>query len=41
MALYTPKYQPNGNEVAVIKTSKGDIHVSLLATMLPFMWVIL
>ena len=29
MALYTPKYQPNGNEVAVIKTSKGDIRVEL------------
>ena len=29
MALYTPKYQPNGNEVAVIKTSKGDICVEL------------
>ena len=29
MALYTPKYQPNGNEVAVIKTSKGDIRVQL------------
>ena len=27
MALYTPKYQPN--EVAVIKTSKGDIRVEL------------
>ena len=29
MALYTPKYQPNGNEVAVIKTSKGDIRGEL------------
>lgn len=29
MALYTPEYQPNGNEVAVIKTSKGDIRVEL------------
>ena len=29
MALYTPEYQPNGNEVAVIKTSKGTIRVQL------------
>lgn len=29
MALYTPEYQPNGNEIAVIKTSKGDIRVQL------------
>ncbi len=28
-ALYTPKYQPNGNEVAVIETSKGTIRVNL------------
>lgn len=27
--LYTPEYQPNGNEIAVIKTSKGDIRVQL------------
>lgn len=26
---YTPEYQPNGNEVATIKTSKGDIKVKL------------
>ena len=29
MALYTPEYQPNGKEIAVIKTSKGDIRVEL------------
>lgn len=29
MAMYTPEYQPNGNEVAVIKTSKGAIRVQL------------
>lgn len=29
MALYTPEYQPNGKEIAVIKTSKGDIRVQL------------
>ncbi|NGM16585.1 peptidylprolyl isomerase [Eggerthellaceae bacterium zg-893] len=29
MALYTPAYQPTGEEVAVIKTSKGDITVQL------------
>lgn len=29
MAEYTPEYKPNGNEVAVIKTSKGDITVQL------------
>ncbi len=29
MALYTPEYKPNGNEVAIIKTSKGDIRVEL------------
>jgi peptidyl-prolyl cis-trans isomerase B (cyclophilin B) len=28
--LYTPKYVPNGNEVAVIKTNKGVITVKLL-----------
>lgn len=28
--LYTPAYKPNGNEVAVIKTSKGTITVALL-----------
>ncbi len=27
--LYTPQYQPNGNEVAIVKTSKGDIRVAL------------
>ena len=29
MSLYTPKYKPNGNEVAVIQTSKGVIRVKL------------
>ena len=29
MALYTPEYQPNGNEVAVFTTSKGIIKAKL------------
>ena len=29
MAMYTPEYQPNGNEIAVIDTSKGTIRVQL------------
>ena len=29
MALYTPEYQPTGDEVAVITTSKGTIRVKL------------
>ncbi len=29
MALYTPLYQPTGEEIAVIKTSKGTIRVQL------------
>ncbi len=29
MALYTPAYQPTGEEIAVIKTSKGAIRVQL------------
>ncbi len=29
MAQYTPEYQPTGDEVAVIKTSKGTIRVQL------------
>ena len=29
MALYTPLYQPTGEEIAVIKTSKGAIRVQL------------
>lgn len=29
LPLYTPLYQPNGNEVAVIETSKGTIRVKL------------
>lgn len=29
MALYTPAYQPAGDEIAVIKTSKGTIRVQL------------
>ena len=28
-ALYTPEYQPTGDEVAVITTSKGTIRVQL------------
>ena len=29
MALYTPEYKPNGNEVAVIVTDEGTIRVQL------------
>ena len=29
MALYTPEYQPTGEEIAVISTSKGTIRVQL------------
>ena len=29
MALYVPKYKPNGSEVAIIETSKGTIRVEL------------
>jgi peptidyl-prolyl cis-trans isomerase B (cyclophilin B) len=29
MAVYTPEYKPNGNEEAIIHTSKGDIKVKL------------
>ena len=29
MAMYTPVYQPNGNEIAVMTTSKGTIKVQL------------
>jgi peptidyl-prolyl cis-trans isomerase B (cyclophilin B) len=29
MEIYTPAYQPNGNEVAVIETNKGAIKVKL------------
>lgn len=29
MAQYTPEYQPTGDEIAVIKTSKGPIRVQL------------
>lgn len=29
MAEYKPQYQPNGNEIAVINTSKGQIKVQL------------
>lgn len=29
MAIYTPEYQVNGDEIAVIHTSKGDITVKL------------
>lgn len=27
--LYTPEYKPNGNEIAIIHTNKGDIKVEL------------
>lgn len=27
--LYTPEYKPNGNEVAVMKTSKGEVTIEL------------
>ena len=30
MALYTPEYQPTGDEVAVINTSKGTVRVQLM-----------
>lgn len=33
--LYTPEYKPNGEEVAVFKTSKGDITVKLYGTDAP------
>lgn len=29
MAMYTPEYQPTGDEIAVFKTSKGTIRVQL------------
>lgn len=29
MALYTPEYKPSGEEIAVVKTSKGTIRVQL------------
>ncbi len=29
MANYTPEYQPSGNEIAVVTTSKGSIRVQL------------
>ena len=29
MAQYTPEYQPTGDEVAVITTSKGTVRVQL------------
>ena len=29
MGMYTPEYQPNGNEIAVIDTSKGVVRVQL------------
>ena len=35
MALYTPLYQPTGEEIAVIKTSKGTIRVQLAGTDAP------
>lgn len=35
MAEYTPQYQPNGEEVALINTSKGQIKVKLAGTDAP------
>jgi peptidyl-prolyl cis-trans isomerase B (cyclophilin B) len=35
MGLYTPAYQPTGNEIAVITTSKGPIRVQLAGTDAP------
>ncbi len=35
MALYTPQYQPTGEEIAVIKTSKGTIRVQLAGSDAP------
>lgn len=35
MGLYTPAYQPTGEEQALIKTSKGDILVQLAGTDAP------
>ena len=35
MALYTPEYQPTGEEIAVITTSKGTIRVQLAGTDAP------
>ena len=32
MALYTPEYQPTGEEIAVINTSKGPIRVQRATT---------
>jgi peptidyl-prolyl cis-trans isomerase B (cyclophilin B) len=29
MSIYTPEYKPNGNEVAVINTSRGTVRVKL------------
>ena len=29
MAMYTPEYQPTGEEIAVLKTSKGTIKMRL------------
>lgn len=35
MALYTPEYQPTGEEIAVFTTSKGAIRVQLAGTDAP------
>ena len=35
MALYTPEYQVNGGEVAVVHTNKGDITVALAGSGAP------
>ena len=38
MAMYTPEYQPTGEEIAVFKTSKGTIRVQLAGNDAPSMW---
>lgn len=35
MAMYIPEYKPNGKEIAVVKTSKGDIRVQLMGNDAP------
>ena len=38
MAQYTPEYQPTGDEIAVITTSKGTIRVQLKGKDAPSTW---
>ena len=38
MAQYTPEYQPTGDEVAVITTSKGTVRVQLAGKDAPSTW---